>query len=634
MSVPNRWAFLPLLVVRSHQRSSQQVAGLVSVGVMSSPHDDNDTSNQGEQVALDQVREARQFHQLLSGAEEVARGDLWEIVEALTRQVDELRGAQVTAGSGSRQMESDMRWLDARVVLLEQALSDSRGEVATLRDYIDAYAAEMRLDIQDASANARSERQLLIDELRDLAASNAELETVLAQLRSESSDRIEGVAAELFEVADRTRHIAAEAHITASAAAERSQGLLDEIQDNVERVQALAEQAQSADDLRGIAEDAQAVAQRSTDAVDEVRSIAEQAQVVAQRSTDAVDDIRVIAEEAQAVAVSSAAVAEESKKSSSEVREIAKDAHEAAKVSMEATEGVFAIAEESKKSSSEVRALAEEAQAVAASSAVIAEDAHQAAKVSIEATEGVFAIAEEARTTASTNTKAVQEAREVAQGAHDAVAETKEATEEIRVMTEKAKDLAERSADDVAAMQADVDARGELSDVNVTELSKEISRLKADVETASDELRSGWEQVSSDVDSRVEAATTEVSQRLRAEVDASTEAMQQELRDEASSLRNETNALSAKVDDYAVGVPVAAPTEDINDLRNQLMELRHRMESLASSSDRRSSSIATPPEQPRNTKRWVAHLDLTTVTPEPDLPALPAGSDDDEQARS
>ena len=634
MSVPNRWAFLPLLVVRSHQRSSQQVAGLVSVGVMSSPHDDNDTSNQGEQVALDQVREARQFHQLLSGAEEAARGDLWEIVEALTHQVDELRGARVTAGSGSRQMESDMRWLDARVVLLEQALSDSRGEVATLRDYIDAYAAEMRLDIQDASANARSERQLLIDELRDLAASNAELETVLAQLRSESSDRIEGVAAELFEVADRTRHIAAEAHITASAAAERSQGLLDEIQDNVERVQALAEQAQSADDLRGIAEDAQAVAQRSTDAVDEVRSIAEQAQVVAQRSTDAVDDIRVIAEEAQAVAASSAVVAEESKKSSSEVREIAKDAHEAAKVSMEATEGVFAIAEESKKSSSEVRALAEEAQAVAASSAVIAEDAHQAAKVSIEATEGVFAIAEEARTTASTNTKAVQEAREVAQGAHDAVAETKEATEEIRVMTEKAKDLAERSADDVAAMQADVDARGELSDVNVTELSKEISRLKADVETASDELRSGWEQVSSDVDSRVEAATTEVSQRLRAEVDASTEAMQQELRDEASSLRNETNALSAKVDDYAVGVPVAAPTEDINDLRNQLMELRHRMESLASSSDRRSSSIATPPEQPRNTKRWVAHLDLTTVTPEPDLPALPAGSDDDEQARS
>ncbi len=300
---------------------------------------------------------------------------------------------------------------------------------------------------------------------------------------------------------------------------------------------------------------------------------------------------------------------------------------------MEATEGVFAIAEESKKSSSEVRALAEEAQAVAASSAVIAEDAHQAAKVSIEATEGVFAIAEEARTTASTNAKAVQEAREVAQGAHDAVAETKEATEEIRVMTEKAKDLAERSADDVAAIQADVDARGELSDVNVTELSKEISRLKADVETASDELRSGWEQVSSDVDSRVEAATTEVSQQLRAEVDASTEAMQQELRDEASSLRNETNALSAKVDDYAVGVPAAAPTEDINDLRNQLMELRHRMESLASSSDRR-SSIVTPPEQPRNTKRWVAHLDLTTVTPEPDLPALPAGSDDDEQARS
>ena len=139
--------------------------------------------------------------------------------------------------------------------------------------------------------------------------------------------------------------------------------------------------------------------------------------------------------------------------------------------------------------------------------------------------------------------------------------------------------------------------------------------------------------MSSDMNSKVEAATAEVSQQLRAEVDASTESMQQDLRDEASSLRNETNALSAKVDDYAVGVPAAAPTEDINDLRNQLMELRHRMESLASSSDRR-SSIVTPPEQPRNTKRWVAHLDLTTVTPEPDLPALPAGSDDDEQARS
>ena len=598
MSAANRWAFLPLLVVRSHQRSSQQVAGLVSVGVMSSPHDDNDTSNQGEQVALEQVREARQFHQLLSGAEEAARGDLWEIVEALTRQVDELRDGRVATGSGGRQMESDMRWLDARVVLLEQALSDSRGEVATLRDYIDAYAAEMRLDVQDAAANARSERQQLIDELRDLAASNADLEAVLAQIRSESSDRIEGVAAELFEVADRTRHIAAEAHITASSAAERSQGLLDEIQDNVDKVEALAEQAQSAADLRGIAEEAQAVAQRSTDAVDEVRSIAEEAQAVAQRSTDTVDDIRVIAEEAQAVAVSSAAVAEESKKSSSEVRVIA-----------------------------------EEAQAVAASSAVIAEDAHQAAKVSIEATEGVFAIAEEARTTASSNAQAVQEVHEVAQGAHAAVAETQEATEEIRVMTEKVKDLAERSADDVAAMQADVDARDELSDVNVTELSEKITRLKADVEVASGELRSGWEQMSSDMNSKVEAATAEVSQQLRAEVDASTESMQQDLRDEASSLRNETNALRAKVDDYAVGVPAAARTEDINDLRNQLMELRHRMESLASSSDRR-SSIATPPEQPRNTKRWVAHLDLTTVTPEPDLPALPAGSDDDEQARS
>ena len=598
MSAANRWAFLLLLVVRSHQRSSQQVAGLVSVGVMSSPHDDNDTSNQGEQVALEQVREARQFHQLLSGAEEAARGDLWEIVEALTRQVDELRDGRVTTGSGGRQMESDMRWLDARVVLLEQALSDSRGEVATLRDYIDAYAAEMRLDVQDAAANARSERQQLIDELRDLAASNADLEAVLAQIRSESSDRIEGVAAELFEVADRTRHIAAEAHITASSAAERSQGLLDEIQDNVDKVEALAEQAQSADDLRGIAEEAQAVAQRSTDAVDEVRSIAEEAQAVAQRSTDTVDDIRVIAEEAQAVAVSSAAVAEESKKSSSEVRVIA-----------------------------------EEAQAAAASSAVIAEDAHQAAKVSIEATEGVFAIAEEARTTASSNAQAVQEVHEVAQGAHAAVAETQEAAEEIRVMTEKVKDLAERSADDVAAMQADVDARAELSDVNVTELSEKITRLKADVEVASGELRSGWEQMSSDMNSKVEAATAEVSQQLRAEVDASTESMQQDLRDEASSLRNETNALRAKVDDYAVGVPAAARTEDINDLRNQLMELRHRMESLASSSDRR-SSIATPPEQPRNTKRWVAHLDLTTVTPEPDLPALPAGSDDDEQARS
>ena len=594
---------------------------------MSSPHDDNDTSIEGEQVALEQVREARQFHQLLSGAEEAARGDLWEIVEALTRQVDELRDGRVTTGSGGRQMESDMRWLDARVVLLEQALSDSRGEVATLRDYIDAYAAEMRLDIQDAAANARSERQQLIDELRDLAASNADLEGVLAQIRSESSDRIEGVAAELFEVADRTRHIAAEAHITASAAAERSQGLLDEIQDNVDKVEALAEQAQSADDLRGIAEEAQAVAQRSTDAVDEVRSIAEEAQAVAQRSTDAVDDLRVIAEEAQAVAASSAVVAEESNKSSSEVRAIAEEAQAVAVSSV-------AVAEESKKSSSEVRVIAEEAHAAAASSAVIAEDAHQAAKVSIEATEGVFAIAEEARTTASSNTQAVQEVHEVAQGAHAAVAETQEATEEIRVMTEKVKDLAERSADDVAAMQADVDARAELSDVNVTELSEEITRLKADVEVASGELRSGWEQMSSDMNSKVEAATAEVSQQLRAEVDASTESMQQDLRDEASSLRNETNALRAKVDDYAVGAPAAAPTEDINDLRNQLMELRHRMESLASSSDRRRSTTAAPPEQPRNTKRWVAHLDLTTVTPEPDLRALPAGSDDDEQARS
>ena len=493
---------------------------------MSSPHDNKSTATK-EQVGLEQVREARQFHQLLSGAEEVARGDLWEIVETLTRQVDELRNSRPLLGSGNRQMESDVRWLDARVVLLEQALSDSRTEVATLRDYIDAYAAEMRLEIRDAAATAKAERQQLIDELRDLAASNAELETVLAQLRSESADRIEGVAAELFEVADRTRHIAADAHITASTAAGRSEGLLDEIYDNVEKVQALAEQAQaqSAEDIRGIAEEAQAVAQRSTDAVDEVRAVAE--------------------------------------------------------------------------------------------------DAHEAVRLSLEATEGVFAIADEARIKASTNSKAVAELREITEDTSTAVAESNEAAEEVRVMAEKAKDLAERSANDVAALQADADALNEIHDFDLAELSKEIARLKADIKAASEDLHEGWEQVSADVDAKVQAATGKVSEQLRSEVNNSTEAMRHDLQEEASSLREETRALHSKVDSFAAGAPV--PSDDIDEFKMQLTELRQRMQSLTVRSDRRTTDT---PEPQRSTKRWVAHLDLTN-TSKADLRALPSAEDED-----
>jgi len=438
----------------------------------------------------------------LSGVEEAARGDLWEIVETLTRQVEELRTSDSASGSSSRKMESEVRWLDARVILLEQALVDSRTEVSTLRDYIDAYVTEMHLDIQDAAARAKAGRQSLLDEIRDLLAANAELEHVLGQLRLESSDRIEGVAAELFEVADQTRHIATDAHLAANAVAEHADGAK----------------------ARAIAEEARATALQNTLSVAEVRDTAE--------------------------------------------------------------------------------------------------DAHVAARLSIEATEGVFAIAEEARAAAEENTQNIVEVREVAEENQEAVTESKEEAEEIRVMAEKAKDLAERSANDVSALQADSDKRKELLDLDLTDISAEVTRLKVDLETASKDLQSGWQQISSDVDSRVEAATNEVSQQLRAEVDASTEALHLDLREEATSLREETSVLRAKIDKYSEGS--GGSNTQIDNLRLQLAELRGRMESISTRSDRQDVGEDTPE---RSTKRWVAHLDLSSQRPE--LRGLPSPEDED-----
>ena len=483
---------------------------------MSSPHD-NDTPVTDDQLGVSQVREARQFHQLLSGVEEAARGDLWEIVETLTRQVEELRSSNSASGSSSRKIESEVRWLDARVILLEQALVDSRTEVSTLRDYIDAYVTEMHLDIQDAAARAKAERQLLIDEIRDLLAANAELEHVLGQLRAESSDRIEGVAAELFEVADQTRHIATDAHLAANA---------------------VAEHADDGAKARAIAEEARATALQNTLSVAEVRDTAE-------------------------------------------------DAHVAARLSIEATEGVFAVAEAA-------RAAAE------------------------ENTQNIV----EVRGVAGENAQNIVEVREVAEENQEAVAESKEEAEEIRVMTEKAKDLAERSANDVSALQADSDKRKELLDLDLTEISAEVTRLKVDLETASKDLQSGWQQISSDVDSRVEAATNEVSQQLRAEVDASTEAMHLDLREEATSLREETSVLRAKIDEYSDGS--GGSNTQIDDLRLQLAELRGRMESISTRSDRQDDGEETPERSP---KRWVAHLDLSSQRPE--LRGLPSPEDED-----
>ena len=493
-----------------------QLFSLVLLSAMSSPHD-NDTPVTDDQLGVSQVREARQFHQLLSGAEEAARGDLWEIVETLTRQVEELRTSNSASGSSSRKIGSEVRWLDARVMLLEQALVDSRTEVSTLRDYIDAYGREMQLDIQDAAARAKAERQLLIDEIRDLLAANAELEHVLGQLRAESSDRIEGVAAELFEVADQTRHIATDAHLAANAVAEHA--------DDGARARAIAEEARAA-------------------ALQNTLSVAE-------------------------------------------VRDTAEDAHVAARLSIEATEGVFAIAEEA-------RAAAE------------------------ENTQNIV----EVREVAGENTQNIVEVREVAEENQEAVAESKEEAEEIRVMTEKAKDLAERSANDVSALQADSDKRKELLDLDLTEISAEVTRLKVDLETASKDLQSGWQQISSDVDSRVEAATNEVSQQLRAEVDASTEAMHLDLREEATSLREETSVLRAKIDEYSDGS--GGSNTQIEDLRLQLAELRGRMESISTRSDRQDGGEDTTE---RSTKRWVAHLDLSSQRPE--LRGLPSPEGED-----
>ena len=497
---------------------------------MSSPHD-NDTPVTDDQLGVSQVREARQFHQLLSGVEEAARGDLWEIVETLTRQVEELRSSNSASGSSSRKIESEVRWLDARVILLEQALVDSRTEVSTLRDYIDAYVTEMHLDIQDAAARAKAERQLLIDEIRDLLAANAELEHVLGQLRAESSDRIEGVAAELFEVADQTRHIATDAHLAANA---------------------VAEHADDGAKARAIAEEARATALQNTLSVAEVRDTAE-------------------------------------------------DAHVAARLSIEATEGVFAVAEAA-------RAAAEEN----------TQNIVEVRGVAGENTQNIV----EVRGVAGENAQNIVEVREVAEENQEAVAESKEEAEEIRVMTEKAKDLAERSANDVSALQADSDKRKELLDLDLTEISAEVTRLKVDLETASKDLQSGWQQISSDVDSRVEAATNEVSQQLRAEVDASTEAMHLDLREEATSLREETSVLRAKIDEYSDGS--GGSNTQIDDLRLQLAELRGRMESISTRSDRQDDGEETPERSP---KRWVAHLDLSSQRPE--LRGLPSPEDED-----
>ena len=228
----------------------------------------------------------------------------------------------------------------------------------------------------------------------------------------------------------------------------------------------------------------------------------------------------------------------------------------------------------------------------------------------------------EVREVAGENAQNIVEVREVAEENQEAVAESKEEAEEIRVMTEKAKDLAERSANDVSALQADSDKRKELLDLDLTEISAEVTRLKVDLETASKDLQSGWQQISSDVDSRVEAATNEVSQQLRAEVDASTEAMHLDLREEATSLREETSVLRAKIDEYSDGS--GGSNTQIDDLRLQLAELRGRMESISTRSDRQDDGEETPERSP---KRWVAHLDLSSQRPE--LRGLPSPEDED-----
>lgn len=299
----------------------------------------------------DHVREAKQFHQLLSGAEEAARGDLWSIVEQLAHHVADLQETvahsrgdahvppasstpSAEATSAALDMERDVRWLDARVVLLEQALTDSRSEVENLRAYIEAYAQELRIDIDAVIAQTNVVRERLDADLSDLNKTTLELEQLVFDLQVDktlSKERVDIAVSDLFEAIDKNRHMAADAQLVAEATSEHSQNLAEETheaKEATEEVRVIAEKAQyvaerSSDEVAALQAEAEEQAEKVRKATEEVRSIAEGAETVAVRSS----------EEVTALQAETKAEAEKAREVAEQARQIAKGAETAAAAS-------------------------------------------------------------------------------------------------------------------------------------------------------------------------------------------------------------------------------------------------------------------------------------------------------------
>ena len=577
--------------------------------------------------------DAETLQQLLAHSKDASRDELVDMIQQIAGQVADLQDAVGSRPAAKlvedKSVESEVRWLDARVLFLEQALTDSRSEAQTLRDFVKAYVDELRVDVDDVLDKTDVVRERLNNDLGGLTDSNEALEALVAELRKDhntSTREIESVIAELFEVADKTRSIAADAHVTAETNAARSADAVSGIQAEVEEVRteaALAKKAaeRSSEDVLAIrsvadlanetANKAKDQADRALDGVAAVRAHTEATRLQADQSAEEVAALRSenenIRDLLERYGSGTEAAEEYSKRAATELNETIE---EVARVRAE-NEAIRALVEQYGRESEQTRARADLSQdgiaAVRADNASIrelvertrgeAEDAREEAARSAEVAKETRAealrsaeVAEESRAEAARIAGVVEVTREevarsveVAEWAQQEAAriaeiaeraqqeaarsaevaeETKESAEEVRVLAEKARDKADRSENDVAALQADVED-------NTTAIAEELRLILGQI----------------------------------AAIETSVEQNDREVRDEiASSVRR-------------VGV---------GDLHRQVRDLQGQLDAIAERGS--GDDVVEVETTPAPTKRWVAHLD-TRPKPEPSLKALPSPDD-------
>ena len=351
-------------------------------------------------------------------------------VERLRAQVDQQQKELTAATNASR-------WAEIRIDLLEQALRDAHAESIGTAEQLDICVEEIRS--QDDRLSARLER--MEDQVDVIEAVNAQLERDVVDLRvtrTEASENLEELAANLLVLTDKAQALALMAKENADLSVEEAERVaknLMELSDVSEEIRSIADAA---------ADRAEQNAERTEENAAEVARVSQDVVELTEVSNDILAIAGVANEAAEQGVVENQRIAKELLA----VREVTEKTEARLREAMSAAGGPSEV--ETARLAEELEQLTEESEAIRSTAAAAMEKAERIDLLAVEVEE----LADESR--------------------------------EARVLAEKAKDRADYAADSADATQVELEReaaaiREELSEVSGHESLEAIDAAIAEL---------------------------------------------------------------------------------------------------------------------------------------------------------